>query len=83
MRVTWDSRIGRLEAQGHHKKGTPRVWTIAVQAYKAIPGRKELERMTVTVRPRGKVLLTALDAIVREELKAFQPDFATFTAVAR
>ena len=83
MKVTWDSRIGRLEMDGKHKRGTPRVWTIAVQAYKAVPDRNELERLTMTVRPRGKALLTALDAIVRAELKEFSPDFVTFQAVAR
>ena len=83
MRVTWDSRVGRLEIEGSHKKGTPRIWTISVQAYKAAPGRDDLERMTMTVRPRGKVLLTALDAIVRSELKQYEPEFVTFQAVAR
>lgn len=77
MRVTWDSRIDRLEIEGSHKKGTPRIWTISVQAYKGDI------RENLLVRPRGKVLLTALDAIVRDELRDLQPDFVTFQAVAR
>lgn len=81
--MTWDSRIGRIEVEGRHKKGSPRIWTIAVQAYKAVPGRSDMERLAVTVRPKSKVLLASLDAIVRAELKEFQPDFVTFQAVAR
>lgn len=77
MRATWDSRISRLEVEGRHKRGTPRVWTIAVNAYKGN------ERLQMTVRPRGKVLLTALDKIVRDELREFAPEWVTFTAVAR
>lgn len=57
MRVTWDSRVGRLEIEGSHKKGTPRIWTISVQAYKG------------DIRENLLVLLTALDAIVRDELR--------------
>lgn len=77
MKATWDSRISRLEVEGRHKKGTPRIWTISVDAHKAG------ERMRMVVRPRGKVLLAALDAIVRAELKEFAPEWVTFTAVAR
>lgn len=83
MKATWDSRIGRLEVEGRHKKGTPRIWTISVQAYKAIPGKEELDKLTMLVRPKGKVQLTCLDAIVRAELRDYQPDFVLFQAVAR
>lgn len=83
MIVKWDSRLARLETYGKHKKGTPRIWIISVQAYKAIPGKEELDKLTMLVRPKGKVQLTCLDSIVRAELRDYQPDFVLFQAVAR